>query len=279
MTGYATLDALRRTLGLTADQTGDDSLLRGALAAASRLIEAYTGRWFAPVIQTRRYCLPEGGVLLLDGDLLALDTLTNGDGTVIPAGALHLHPAAGSVKASIVLDRTQAAFVCVGDPVDAIQVTGVWGYHPDWATAWRDSGDAVADDPLAADAVTVTVSDADGADAAGESPRFAAGQLLTLDAEYLRVLAVDAETNTLSVARGVHGSTAAQHAEGSALAVYQPPADIVQVSLRVAAWLYRQKDAGYVQVAGGLRGQMTVPPALPEDVQQILAPYVRVRVG
>jgi len=47
----------------------------------------------------------------------------------------------------------------------------------------------------------------------------------------------------------------------------------------VVSWLYKQKDAGFVQSAGSLRGQVVVPPALPGDVQQILAPYVRVRVA
>ncbi len=279
MTWYATLEALRRVLGLAADQTADDDLLRAALAASSRLIEGFTGRRFAPEQATRRYRVPAGNVLLLDGDLLALDAVINGDGSTIPADALHLHPAAGSVKTSLELDRTRATFVHSGDPVGAIQVSGLWGYHPDWASAWRDSGDSVQDAPLSADAAALTVNDAGGADSAGESPRFSVGQLLRIESEMVQVLAVDGEDPVLTVERGACGTTAAVHAQGQAIAIYQPPADVRQACLRVASWLYRQRDAGFVQVAGGLRGQVSVPPALPEDVQQILAPHVRIRVG
>lgn len=278
MTGYITLAALRRYLGLAADQTADDALLRRGLIAASRLIDAYAGRWFYPARQCRAFALPRGDTLLLDGDLLALEALVNGDGSAIPAGALHLHPANSPVKSSLTLDRTQAAFVHQGDPVAAIQVTGWWGFHPAWEAAWRGSGDAVADVTLAAEAATLTVNDADGADTAGEAPRFEAGQLVRMGDELLEVLAVDADADTLTVARGVNGTLAAEHAQGDAIAIYQPPADIQQACLRVAAWLYKQKDAGFVQVAGSLRGQIVVPPALPEDVHQVLAPYVRARV-
>ncbi len=277
MTLYTNRDELRRYLGLSATQTGDDDLLWRLLGAASRLIDGYAGRRFYPQVATRAYRCPAAGVLLLDDDLLALDTLTNGDGSTIPAAAYHLHPAGAQVKSSVILDRTQATFTHDGDPVDAVTVAGTWGFHPAWDTAWADSGDSVQDDPLAADATALTVSDADAAGDDGWA-RFATGHLLRIGDEYLHVLAVDSTTDTLTVARGVNGTTAASHAQGAAIAVYQPPADVRQACLRVAAWLYRQKDAGFVAVTGGLRGQVTVPAALPDDVQQVFAPYVRVRV-
>lgn len=275
---YATLDEVRRYLGLEAGQTGDDDLLLMMLGAASRLIESYAGRRFYPERATRRYTLSDPLTLLLDGDLLALHSLTNGDGSAIPLDAVHLYPG-GSVASSLLLNRTRATFVPGGDPLDAIAVEGTWGYHPAWASAWQDSGDSVQDDPLSAEATALAVSDAGASPPGGYGPRFAAGQLLRIGEEYLDVLAVDTETDTLTVARAANGTAAASHPRGAAIAIYCPPEDVRQACLRVVHWLYRQPDAGFVLRSAGLRGEVVVPPALPDDVQQILAPYVRVRVA
>lgn len=276
---YATLADLRRYLGLTSAQTGDDDLLLTLLGAASRLIEGYTARQFYPVRQTRAYTVDDPALLLLHGDLLHMHSLTNGAGSVIPAAAYHLEPAGEAVKSSILLDRTQAVFTHDGDPVDAITVEGTWGYHPGWPDAWPESGDSVQDDPLTAGATALAVTDADAPGPAGYGARFVVGQLIRIEEEYLHVLAVNASTNTLTVERAANGTAAASHDLGTGIDIYRPPEDVRQACLRVASWLYKQKDAGFVQAAGNLRGQVLVPPALPEDVQQILAPYVRVRVS
>jgi len=276
---YATLDDLRDVLRLDEEQTSDDGLLLALLDAASRLIEGFAGRQFYPQRASRRYTVTDPQRLCLGADLLELHSLTNGDGSLIPAAAIHLEPAGLAVRSSLVLDRTQAAFTHNGDPVDALVVDGMWGYHPDWATAWRASGDTVQNDPLDVADTALLVSDADAPWPTGFGRRFAAGHLIRIGDESLHVLAVDAGANTLTVARGVNGTTATTHTLGATIDVYQPPADVRQACLRVATWLYKQPDAGFVQRAAGLRGQVIVPPALPEDVQQILAPYVRVRVA
>lgn len=275
---YATLDEVRRYLGLSAAQSDDDDLLLLMSGAASRLIEGYAGRRFYPQRATRRYAVSDSYRLSLDDDLLTLHSLTNGDGQAVPLEAVHRHPA-GPVTSSLILDRTRTAFVHMGDPLDAIAVEGTWGYHPAWADAWQDSGDSVQDDPLSAAATTLTVSDVSAVPPGGTGRRFAVGQLLRLGEEYLHVLAVDEGTNTLTVARAANGTTAASHSRGAAIAVYRPPEDVRQACLRVTHWLYRQPDAGFVLRSAGLRGEVVVPPALPDDVQQILAPYVRVRVA
>lgn len=46
-----------------------------------------------------------------------------------------------------------------------------------------------------------------------------------------------------------------------------PPEPIVQAAVRLAAWLYRQRDV----IAG-------TPAALPHDVRDMIAPYVRLRI-
>jgi hypothetical protein len=276
---YATLVDARRHLGLESAQTEDNDVLLTLLGAASRLIDAYTGRRFYPVRQTVYYSYDDPAWLLLKDDLLALHTLTNGDGSAISPTLYHLHPSTVPVKSIILLDRTQAVFTHDGDPTDAITLDATWGFHLDWSNAWASSGDTVQNNPLSSSATTITVTDADAPEATGYGQRFAPGQLIRIENEYLHVLAVNTTTNVLTVRRGVNGTTAASHAQNTAIDRYHPPEDIRQVCLRVATWLYKQPDAGFALASGGLRTQVIVPAALPADVQQILAPYARVRVG
>lgn len=235
----ATLYDLRQHLGFAANDTADDARLLAALEAASNTIERRTHRDFQPRVATRKHSIDRRNVreLLLRDDLLVLQSLTNGDGgnialadvAILESGALRL--------------SNGAAFTYTDTPEDAVQVTGIWGYHPDWAAAWADSGDTVQDNPLSANATTVTALDVDAVMVDG-TPRFQVGHLLRIESEYVRVLATDTTLNTLTVARGVRGSTAASHASATTIEVYQTPADVVQLCLRWSAWLYREPDSG-----------------------------------
>jgi hypothetical protein len=245
----ATLHALRQHLGMAAAETADDDRLFSALLAASAYIERAAGRRFVPRRATVPHTAWNSRELLLDDDLLELLALTNGDGSALPLGEVIAQPAEG-VSAALRLAGS-SVFTWETTPLNAIRVTGIWGWHDDWASAWRDSGDTVADDPLDASAALLTVNDADGADSAGLSPRFQAGQTLRMGDEYLRVLVVDAVTNTLGIQRGVDGTTATAHPQGTAISTYQPPADVTLLAVRYAAWLYKQPDAGASQAAPG----------------------------
>ncbi len=239
-----TLYRLRQHLGFAAGDTDDDPRLLDALRAASQQIERLTGRHFLPRVATIRHTvnMMDTTELLLDDDLLELTTLTNGDGSVIPTESVLMLP--GDGRAVGVLRLTDGlSFLWDATPMQAVQVTGIWGWHDDPATMWRDSGDSVQDDPLTDSATTLTVTDADGADGDQVTPRFQVGQLLRIAAEFVRVLAVDAATNTLTIQRGIQGTTAAEHSQDTAIDVFQPVADVSQLALQWAAWLYRQPDS------------------------------------
>jgi len=56
------------------------------------------------------------------------------------------------------------------------------------------------------------------------------------------------------------------------------PADIQQATLRLANYMYAQKDAGTFDVTVYPEaGAITVPQGLPRDVQEMLAPYRKIR--
>ncbi len=53
-----------------------------------------------------------------------------------------------------------------------------------------------------------------------------------------------------------------------------PPDDIVQATIRYAAYLYRQKDTGPSDVSGFPDGgEVSYPKGMPDDVRWILSPY------
>lgn len=241
----ATLYQLRRLLALDAADTEDDDHLVAMLESASTMMERIAQRRFTPHIATQAHTihLHNTRELVLRDDLLELTTLTNGDGTAIDQADVLLLPDPNNEPASIIRLINDAAFVYETTPHLAIQVAGIWGWHDHWQTAWIDSNDTIQDNPLTSTATTLTVSDADGVDDYGESPRFQVGHLLQIDAEYLRVIGVDATTNTLTIRRGVNGSIAAEHPTDTTISVYQPPYDLEMLCLRWANWLYREPDA------------------------------------
>jgi hypothetical protein len=274
LTTYATLDALRSRFGLAASDTGDDARLLDKLRQATSQIERYTGRSFSPLVATRKFDYQDRRTLIFRGfDLMALTSITNGDGaTVIDSSAII--PLGGDVGPiwGVELDLTLAYFYYLTTKTRCIQVTGIWGWHDDYANAWKSSGDAIPGGGINSSATSFTVSSVSGADAWNLTPRFQVGQLLKVDSEYMHLVGVNMGTNTLTVVRGAGGSTAAAHAAGAPISVYVPPADIVEIALRWAGWLYKSEDAGdYGSMSGGAgSGGVFVPPVIPQDLREKL---------
>jgi hypothetical protein len=240
MTTLSTLHRLRARLGLAAADSADDRRLLWALESASAALERRAGRRFSPHLATRRQTITASRELLLDDDLLELHSLSDGLGQTIPLDAVIRLPQ--QPPHSALLLTGGAALAWDDAPVAAAAVTGIWGWHDMWEAAWRGSGDSVAAAVTAA-AVSLPVTDAAGVDASGETPRFQVGQMLRIEAEYLRVLAVNAADHLLTVTRGSSGSAAAAHAAGTPIAVFQPALEVEAWALRLAARLYREPDA------------------------------------
>lgn len=231
----ASLHVLRQHIGLDASDTGEDERLIDALEAASALIERRTRRTFQPFVASIAHDvnLRDLSELLLKDDFLEIQSITNGDGTSIALSDVI------QVADAVIKLTNGAVFSYDETPVSAITVTGIRGYHGNWSNAWKNSGDSVQDASLSASVTTITVTDAD----AGSSPRFQVGQLIRLEEEYLHITAIDTATNVLTVERGVNGSTATTHANGTTIDIYQIPADVTQLALRWALWLYREPDS------------------------------------
>jgi hypothetical protein len=221
----ATLDDLRRHLGLRADETSDDDRLLTALEAASADFERDCGRRFEPRFAIHVHLLATAVDLLsLRDDLLVLTALADAGG-LIPLAEVERLPAQG--PAALLRLTTGRAFT------GAVIVTGWWGWHDDPAALWTPTGQTIRDQPLAASASRLTVLDC---------AAFSPGQLLQADGEVMRVRALDPALQQIVVARGQQGTIAAAHAQGTALNAFAPPPDIVDLVLRRAAWLARRAE-------------------------------------
>ncbi len=231
----ATLHDLRRHLHLADRDSADDDELMRTLQEASHLIESLTGRRFCPHVERRAISLNPANrrELILPADLLELHAISDGGGA-IEIAEIRLLPADRDAPASILRRHDDGPFNSSDGRGDAISVSGVWGWHDRWSTAWRDSGDAVGQSALRADASVIAVSDAAAADHDGQRPRFQIGHLLRIDREYLRVTAIDRARQQLSVRRGVQGSAASSHKQGSSIQTYAPAPSVRDLTLRYA---------------------------------------------
>ena len=148
----------------------------------------------------------------------------------------------------------------------AVEIAGQWGYRSDTADTGADLNEGGA---LSASDTTATVTD---------GSLVSAGQTLLLDAERLFVREVSGDN--LTVARGVNGTTATTHADGSDLLVYRYPGPVVRAVLLMAARFWKRKDSPYGPTAGAHGfGPIEVVPGMDPDAHALLSSFRRLPVG
>jgi len=290
---YATLTQARAYLKLGATETADDTLLQTFIVWANQTLNAirrgdvrYETRYYDYPIQAASVFgvydaetwaqqmnaagLLAQGKLLLDDDLLALDYVLNGNAEVIPLTELATEPANLYPKHLLRLKRGSNYRWqpgTNGEREQVIAVAGWWGYHPDYGSAWVAT-DTVQNNPLSAVATSLTVVSA---------VRFQAGQLLKIENELLAVTAITTATNTLTVTRGVNGTTAAAHVQTTPIYLYAAYGNYALAATRLVAWRYRQKDANVFEKTTSFETGVTIiPAAMPADIQALLPPRCQV---
>lgn len=239
----ATLDDLRRRLGLGSAETDADQDLLRALQDASHLIESLTQRRYCPRLETLTTAQDSRDLsqLILPDDLLELQALRDA-GHAIDLDDVQLLPGDEDAPSSVLQLVNGRIFQAGEDGARYIAITGLWGWHDRWGQAWRISGDAIQSGSLSPGATTISVSDIAGSDASGFGPRFQVGQLLRIKQEYLRVTAVDGQNQRLTVLRGAQGSLASAHAIGTAIELYTPSLPIRNLTLRYAELMLKSQS-------------------------------------
>lgn len=281
---YATLAEAKQELKAgTASNTVEDAKLYTHIRTVSaRLDLEFSQRrpFFAPYIESRQVRITPANinsydnVLYINQNLLALTSVTV-NGTALTVGTtVEAWPTLASpFRALRLMDVTNDWYNYCSSTYAPLFATinGVWGFHRDYPNAWL-SVDTLAAAIVSASATTFTVADVDGSDPYGRTPRISAGNWLKIDDEYLEVVSTDTATNTVTVRRGVNGSTAATHAISSAVSVWQVEEPVKRANARQAAFLYARQGAFESSVITDI-GTLNYPSDWLGEVKRIIQEY------
>jgi hypothetical protein len=277
---YATLDDARRELGTTTTNTTADAQLFSHLTTVSRRVHDLTGLDFEPVRATEylpiRADLIRSDLRLyyLPRPALALNAVTIYNTSLTVGTHVRGWPTNKTPFRAIQLVATDGDWAATYydsnyDPL--ITVDATWGYHPTYPTAWHTADAVLNVGGITSGGTSITVTDADGTDWQGMTPRFSPGHLLRIESEYLRVTAVNTVTNALTVVRAINGTTAAAHALSAAIETWTPEPAIRQAVARQAALLYKRQGALTAPTQMGMGG--SYPPDLLSDLYAVLQGY------
>jgi hypothetical protein len=290
---YASLAQLKARQGLSGGDTTDDQRLLGKLFNATEIIENECAREFIPKKATISFDYL-GPLYLYFRGLTLLQYISIVDGrsvTIDPAAVVPLGSAAGNVTASdsvgpwfgVELDPVKAFFLYQTTRRRCMQVTGIWGYHDDYNRAWIASNisfpNAIPDGTTAA--LTISANPDTTADAYGRVPALSAGQLISVDTGNNQEWMIVTKTTTsqLTVVRGERGTAGIVHNSGLAISIYEPPKDIQEATLRLAAYLFAQDSTDLGKTVYDAAGTKTVPAHWPPDIKDILDNYRATRVA
>lgn len=283
---YLSLAELRSAVpdALKASVTKYDAQMLRLLSEGSRFVDNYCKRVFYPYLGTR-YFHGSGGFTQRISDIISITSVSYSDDDGLTYTALaasdyyavvaHDHNSPKSYDAlELNVNSTALGYWPCGQR--SIKVVGVWGFCDDRSACWESTGDTTEDNPLTSGATTITLNDVDGLDLYGAAPRFQAGALYRIESEYVEAtLTQDPTSNTLGVLRGRNGTTAAAHAQNTAIDVWRPPEPVKQA---IAISVFKHLQRGF-QGFGDARatpelGQLFFMKALDPDAISKLTYYV-----
>lgn len=262
-----------------AEGSTNDARALGVLTSCSRRVDDWCDRsafesGFGPRLGTNRYDGAGKAELDLRDDLLSTSSVTTRATTAAATtGTLtadtdyylvneRLGYEPGPYRKVILHGEGIAAF---GSGRRVTDWAGAWGYE-DRRVTFTATADAIAD----ADVTSVTVSGAE---------EFSVAQTLLIGTEQLFVTAVvtGMSDGTLTVVRGVNGTTAAAHADNSAVDRYLYDSRAVDGTLRLFVKRWRSRTAG----ADGMDGNSDIGMVVPKESEDtILRRTVgRLRIG
>ena len=272
---YADLATLKSASVLNAPDDAHDARLLTLLEAASRWIDGYCGRQFGATRGER--CFDgTGRASLTVPDLVSVSSIRvreasgqwvrwlTADWLLYPLNSAPTEPGGRPYTRIILASGGRRRF-----PLSraGVAVSGVWGY----GEVREDAGQQIAaESAVTADAAAVVVSPV-SADAAIP---LSAGHTVRIGLEQMYVTDTTAGVGktTLSVQRGVNGTTPAAHAVGAGLSMYRYPAAVAEACLLQAAVWWRERFGGPFMPPEGDGGDVG---GVSPTVRALLAPYRR----
>lgn len=268
---YCTLTDLRAALHEPVAQGESDRLMLAVIEDVSRQIDLETGHRFYAAQETRVYTAEEPHRVLVD-DLLAVSAIRADRGAnrtysaTMSTASYELGPANATMASPPhpywAVEIRPSASEVFPTIERGVQIVGTWGFY----NITKPVGTLTAALP---DATTTSVGVSD-------PTRVHPGHTLRIGSEQLWVEAVAG--STVSVQRGVNGTTPASAASGTAVEVYEYP--IVQRACMLqAARLLRRHEAPFGVIGSADVGLVRLTAGLDPDVRTLLDRLSRRVVG
>lgn len=255
---------------LTTDAT-DDSVISNLIERASREFDGLMNRTFYPRIETQYFDLPEDENLWFDDDLCEVITLTNGSATAIATADYHFQPRKAFPKYALYLtDVTDVSWLedTDGSEQEVIALNAVWGFRENYDTeGWRSVTTVNGNQLVTANPIAVVSDD-----------EILVDNIIRIGNEIMIVTASSSNDITV-IQRGDNGSTAAALTTGTAVYVWQHPADITKFVGEMVNIAYKARFQPNAELPGTSymtpAGVVTNPRALPLNATQMIRHYKR----
>lgn len=267
--GYTTLAEYKTWPDIESTDAVDDGVIEKLIKSASRYIDSKTWRTFYPRVEARLYDTPSWRSLLLDDDLLAILSITNGDLVALPNTEYLLDPPNDYPKYAIRIKQSSTYYWQLdadGDSEQVITVNAIWGYHNLYSQrAWEQIGTLGA-----AIATTAVLTATLTAGHVGLT-----GQIWRIDNELLNV-SVTANTATFQK-RGDNGSTAATHLVDAPIYAWSVQDDIKEAAIMLAASLEKRRTGDSIssETIATAAGVLITPRDVPGFTSDVIHSYKR----
>jgi hypothetical protein len=269
---YGNLATLKTQLGITG--TTDDTSLLQSLEMASRSIDTYCKRYFYSTSETKQF-RGAGHRLFLDADLLSITTLTTlkDDRTTDKTWATtdyELFPLGDTVypKEWIELaDNTSAGSFASGIK-RGVQIAGIFGYGNGSSSTPYLSATTTNDGSFTASDTTFTAT-------AGSNLNI--GETILIDSEQMYITGIS--SNTITIQRGMNGTTGASHSTGATVSVYQYPQEVTNACYLQSGRISKRWQTAYATSLGAPEmSPFEVSTNLDGDVRRLLEKFRVTRV-
>lgn len=289
MHSYATQSALETQIQATTDASDLATQRANLMAYARRVtarIDAMTHDTFMPLRQTRYFdCIGDHidtwyRTINLGASVADVVSITDGAGTTLTYNTDWRYRPRGRQSTTLLEGMTISTWATYSDNWrQAITIDAVWCYRDRYdVVGWIGSNDTVQNVSLNTTATTVTVTDADGANAWGQSPRFDVGQVIRIGTEYMAVVGVNTADNTLTVIRGYNGTTATTHTNGASISTFDVQPEIVRACALITAFNYQNRGKFERVVFDGINATQTIE--IPDEARELLDQFtIRVAYG
>ncbi len=270
---------------LQAESNVDDAKIMRFIKQLSRRIDQmFRSRTsvFVPVRQARNVSLSPYSInsylrtLDLGSPMMSLSGITTNGQSLVVGSTVQSYPVGITPFNQVqLLGSAYSSWYAYAQCADAwgpqnASVSGVWGYSTDYSDAWLEVDSLT--DAMTDSALTFTVEDVDGENPLAEAPRISAGHVVQIDDEWMDVVKTNTVTNSVTVRRGVNGTTAAAHDADAVVSVFQVEEGIRRIA-RQACLQYARQGAFNTITISGMGQEIRFPQDLLEEITALVSLY------